>query len=371
MNARGHVFLARGLYIVLAGFLLSGQSPIQERKFLYVAVPGIRNEVEHGGIGVLVFDIDNGHKFVKRIPTWTVAEGQKPEDVKGIAANAKTGRLYISTTKRLAALDLVTEKKVWEKTYDGDCCDRMAISPDGQTLYVPSFDKPKWYIVNAVTGEPIKTLDVPGRSHNTIYSWDGTRAYLAALSSPTLSIADTKTHTVVKTVGPFSNAIRPFTINGKQTLCFVNVNALLGFEVADLLTGKVLHQVAVEGYKTGKVKRHGCPSHGIALTPDERELWVSDGFNSALHIFDATVIPPKQMTSVPVRDQPGWITFSIDGQRAYPSTGEVIDIKTKKILTTLEDEAGRHVQSEKLLEIIFANDKAVRVGDQFAMGEKR
>jgi hypothetical protein len=108
LNARGHVFLARGLYIVLAGFLLSGQSPIQERKFLYVAVPGIRNEVEHGGIGVLVFDIDNGHKFVKRIPTWTVAEGQKPEDVKGIAANAKTGRLYISTTKRLAALDLVT-----------------------------------------------------------------------------------------------------------------------------------------------------------------------------------------------------------------------------------------------------------------------
>ena len=31
-----------------------------EHRFLYVAEPGIRNYVEHGGIGVLVFDIDNG-----------------------------------------------------------------------------------------------------------------------------------------------------------------------------------------------------------------------------------------------------------------------------------------------------------------------
>ncbi|HXL09088.1 MAG TPA: hypothetical protein VN966_02605 [Candidatus Bathyarchaeia archaeon] len=61
MNPRGLTCLARGLCTVLVAFVLSGQSPIQERRFLYVAVPGIRNEVEHGGVGVLVFDIDNGH----------------------------------------------------------------------------------------------------------------------------------------------------------------------------------------------------------------------------------------------------------------------------------------------------------------------
>ena len=32
-----------------------------------------------------------------------------------------------------------------------------------------------------------------------------------------------------------------------------------------------------------------------------------------------------------MRDQPGWITFSLDGKHAYPSTGEVIDIATRKI----------------------------------------
>lgn len=82
-------------------------------------------------------------------------------------------------------------------------------------------------------------------------------------------------------------------------------------------------------------------------------------------------MPPKQLSSIPVRDQPGWITFSIDGERAYLFRREVIDIKTKKILTTPEGEFTRHVQSEKLLEIVFASAKPVRAGDQFAVATKR
>ena len=38
-------------------------------------------------------------------------------------------------------------------------------------------------------------------------------------------------------------------------------------------------------------------------------------------------MPPKQIESIELRDQPGWITFSIDGKYAYPSTGDVIDAR--------------------------------------------
>ena len=342
----------------------------QEKRLLYVATPGIRNYVDYGGIGILIFDIDHGHRFVKRIPTWQTPAGKEPENVKGIAASAKTGKLYVSTYKRLGCFDLLTEKMLWEKELDGGC-DRMAISPDGQNLYVPSFEGAHWNVVNAATGEVLAKVVTKSGAHNTIYGLDGTRAYLAGLHSPLLSVADTSAHTVAKTVGPFSNSIRPFTVNGSQTLCFVNVNGLLGFEVGDLRTGKMLHRVEVKGYEQGPVKRHGCPSHGIAMTPDEKEIWVADGHNSMIHIFDATVMPPKQMTSFKVRDQPGWITFSIDGLRAYPSSGEVVDTRTKKIVATLEDETGRHVGSEKLVEIIFAKGKPVRAVDQFGMGMKR
>jgi DNA-binding beta-propeller fold protein YncE len=341
-----------------------------ERHYLYVASPGIRNYVEYGGVGFLVFDMDNGHKFVKRIPTFEVAPGAAAENVKGVAASAATGRIYVTTPKRMASFDLTTEKLLWNREYEGGC-DRMAISPDGKILYVPSFEGPHWHAIDAMTGDVIAKVVTKSGAHNTVYGPDGRRVYLAGLASKMLSIADPRTHTVVGQVGPFSHFVRPFTINGNQTLCFVNVNELLGFEIGDIKTGKVLHRVEVTGYEKGPVKRHGCPSHGVGLTPDEKEIWLSDGANSRVHVFDATVMPPKQIASIALRDQPGWVTFSMDGRYAYPSTGEVIDTKTKKILVALADEAGRVVQSEKVVEVVFSGDKPVRTGDQFGIGRRR
>ena len=37
--------------------------------YLYVATPGIRDYLGYAGHGILVYDIDNGHKFVKRVET--------------------------------------------------------------------------------------------------------------------------------------------------------------------------------------------------------------------------------------------------------------------------------------------------------------
>jgi DNA-binding beta-propeller fold protein YncE len=347
-----------------------GVAAAAEQHLLYVASPGIRNYVEYGGVGILVFDIDNGFKFVRRIPTWSVPEGQKPENVKGIAASAKTGRVYVTSLNRMIAIDAVSGKKIWDKSYEGGC-DRMAISPDGKILYVPQLEGPQWHVVDSATGNVITSIETKSGSHNTIYSADGAHVYLAGLKSKMLSVADPKTHQVASTVGPFDNVIRPFTVNGSNSLVFVNVNGLLGFEVGDLVTGKKLYHVEVEGYKQGPVKRHSCPSHGIALTPDEKELWVADCANSAIHVFDSTAMPPKQMTSIKARDCVGWLSFSADGKFAYSSTGEVIDVPAKKVVAALQDEEGREVQSEKLLEITIDRGKVVRAGNQFGVGMKR
>lgn len=339
------------------------------RRLLYVASPGIRNYLEYGGHGLLVFDIDKGHKFVRRIPTAGVGKDGKPINVKGLCANAKTRRIYIATIETLQCFDLISEKLLWERSYEGGC-DRMAIAPDGSVLYVPSFEKAHWNVVQGATGELVATITPESGAHNTVYGLDGKFCYLAGLRSPLLTIADTATHKSVRTVGPFSQSIRPFTINGRQTLCFVTINDLLGFEVGDITSGTKLHRVEVTGFKAGPVKRHGCPSHGIGLTPDEKQLWVTDGHNQHLHVFDSTVMPPTQMASIKVRDEPGWITFSLDGQFAWPSTGDIIDVASKKIVATLTDETGANVMSEKMVEIHWSDHAVVRTGDQFGVGRK-
>lgn len=349
---------------------VSAEEVKREGRFLYVAAPGVRDLLEYGGHGLLVFDIDRGHKFVKRITTGGLNEAGKPINVKGVCASASTGRIYISMIKTMMCLDLITEKLLWERSYEGGC-DRMSISPDGKIIYLPSFEKDHWHVVDGASGDVLAKVVPKSKAHNTVYGPDGKWCYLAGLGSPLLTIADTSQHVAARTVGPFSAAIRPFTVNGQQTLAFCCVNELLGFEIGDIKTGKLLQRVTVEGYSKGPVKRHGCPSHGIGLTPDEKEVWVCDAHNQRMHIFDVTALPPKQVASLAVRDEPGWITFSIDGKLAWPSSGEMIDVATRKTLTTLEDEVGRHVGSEKLLEIDFKAGAVIRAGNQFGVGAVR
>ena len=210
-------------------------------------------------------------------------------------------------------------------------------------------------------------IQVHRRAHNTIYAPSGQVVYLDDLASPWLYAADPKTHTLVNKIGPFANNVRPFTINGKENLVFVTVDSLLGFEVADLKTGKKLAHIEVQGWNPGPVRRHGNPSHGIGLTPDEKELWVADGHNMRMHVFNARA-PYQQLTTVALQDMPGWILFSMDGKYVYPSSGEVVDRKTRKIITLLQDEFYNNVSSEKLVEVHFSGNKPVKAGDQFAIG---
>lgn len=355
------------LMLLMVAAVAGPGAEAEERRLLYAAVPGIRNYLEYGGHGLLVFDIDDGHRFVKRIPTGGLDDSGAALNVKGICASADTKLIHISTIRTLMCLDLVSEKLLWERTFDKGC-DRMALSPDGTVIYQPSLENDQWYVLDARTGDQITRLTPDSKAHNTVYGPDGTRCYLAGLGSNLLSVADTSSHEITHQVGPFSGAIRPFTINGRQTLAFVCINDCLGFEVGDITTGRMLHRVEVPGVRKGPVKRHGCPSHGIGLTPDEQQLWVCDAFNRKLHVYDATVMPPEYVDSLTCRDEPGWITFSIDGTLAYPSSGDVIDVASRRIIATLSDEAGHQVASEKVLEIDWDGETHIRAGNQFGVG---
>jgi len=372
-----HIFL---LSLVVVSFLSADvpfsnnhdkilHEPPAVKHYLYVAVPGIRDYLGYGGHGILVFDMDNNHRFVRRIATNGFHPDKTPSNVKGIAVSIPLNSIYISTIESLQRIDLSTDKLVWEKQFEGGC-DRMSISPDGKTMYLPSFEKNFWNVVDCATGNIITKIDINKRAHNTIYGHSGQKVYMADIASPWLYVADAKTNTITNKIGPFANFIRPFTINGKETLVYVNVDSLLGFEVGDLVSGKKLAHIEVQGWNMGPVRRHGNPSHGIGLSTDEKEIWLADGHNMRLHVFSA-VAPYQQLTTIPLQDMPGWINFSIDGKYVYPSSGEVIDRKTRKIITRLEDEFHNYVESEKMLEIDFAGNKVVKAGDQFGIGAIR
>lgn len=404
-----------GYAVCLVGLLLTGswigaqapqsnsmaqQGALRDRTLLYVASPTkISNSDTRNGAGILTFDVKDGFNFVKRIPTFDHPAWEDPrftDEVKGLAVSASTGKLYMSTLKGLSAFDLVYEKLLWTKTYTlGGSVDRFALSPDGKLIYAPELGPARmagtdaWLVINAETGAVITRIETPKTkgNHNTIWSADGSRVFMAGVFSSYISVADPKTHKVVQTIGPFGGkdlpsgtvqmdgSVRPFTINGRGTLAFVNVNGLWGFEVGDVRTGKVIHRVDLGPYTRQQLHCEGLPNHGIAMTPDEKELWLTDNINGSLRVFDATVMPPKEKTTVMMPRHadsnfawPCWVTIGLDGKYVYSSSGDVIDAASKKVVASLQDEFGHWVRSEKMVEVSWSGGKPVRASDQFGRG---
>ena len=345
------------LCIVLlgAGAAPSGQP---SSRYLYVGVPGSDLDTVNDGVGVLVFDIGHDHRFVKRMAIWT--RDLTPEGVRGLelappdatgGARPKVPRFYVSTTRRLAAIELLSGKVLWEASYRGHCCDQLAVSPNGRLIFAPAFGSPEWYRIDSTSGALLSMVHVMGWPRGTAFARDGNLAYLSAWESRRLTVVDATSTTIRREVGPFSGYLCPFAINRKDTLVFANIDGLLGFEVGDLRTGLVLDRVQLDDYGPDQLKQYECPSHGIAFTPDEKELWVADGVGNRLRIFDATTYPPQDKSSIDLTRQPRSITFSHDGRFAYASTGDVIDVATRRIVAVLKDEEGRVVQSERMIEV--------------------
>jgi DNA-binding beta-propeller fold protein YncE len=314
---------------------------------------------------IVVYDIDNADARVKTVKVPQMIT------VRGVAASAATGMLYASYNGKvpgqgaLLAYNLVNDTIVWTRTFR-PLTDSLCITPNGQTIYMASGESTtstSWFVLDAATGAIRTTIDVGATAtHDTICGLDGRRAYLAATSSPIIYGVDTSTNQIIKRIGPFANGIRPYTINGKQTLAYVNVNHLLGFQIADLTTGAVLRTVTVPGYPDDGSQVD--PSHGVALTPDERRVWVVDGEHKCVHVFDVSGVPsapPAMIATVAVSGQAAWVNTDLGGRFAFISTGDVISNSTFAIV-------GHVAPSYRQLEVDFSSGAVVAASAAFGLG---
>ena len=347
------------------------------KELIYVTLPGtLEGSPDSNGNGIVVLDARNNYNFVKRIPTWEVPASRNPEQVAGVTASPVTQMIYVAARGRLGAVDLTTEKMVWQNAYDGQCCERPQIAPDGSFMYVGSDLKDFWYVVNPRTGELVTKVQSPlsPNAHNLNLSADGKTAFMSP-NGKVMGIADTTTNKLLRTIS-FPDNIRVFVLNHDSSLIYSNLNNLLGFVIADVKTGKLLQTVEVQGFGwpenwnvTPRPRiPHGCPSHGIALVNDEKEVWLSDGLNNYIHVFDNTKTPPRQVGSIKTNGGAYWMTPSVDRKLIYASSGDVIDTATRKIVGQLKDEYGRVMHSEKLLDMVFSEGKLVQVSNQFSNG---
>ena len=355
-------------YVPLVVFFLSvsmlafGQG--ETKRYLYLSTPDGSQAQGRSGNGILVFDIDDGHKFVRRIEIPIFEEG-----LRGFTGNAKTHSVYYSTTnRRLGCFDIEKDEVIWERTYSTGC-DRSSITLDGKKIYVPTGF---WYtgddsgllVIDAGDGKLLKKIQVGPKAHNSVVSLDGRFLYLG--TDMMLTVFDTKDERVIRQIKDVGErGVFPFTVNSENSIAYVCLGNHVGFDVVDLKAGKVLHRVlAAEEPIANR-------THGAGLTPDETELWISDQKGQKLFIFDSTKMPPEPKGHVELsQGGHGWVCFSLDGQYAWSHTPDVFDVKTKKLVATLKDEKGNPFSSSKFIEVHFRDGKVVAMGNEFGLGRR-
>jgi DNA-binding beta-propeller fold protein YncE len=332
-----------------------------------------------------IYDMDHGHRLVKQISLPIFKGGR------GCVVDPASHMLYLSYNGdggphgngSLLKYDLVANKIVWTVNYPFGI-DSPAITPDGKTIYMPdgesSYDG-TWHVLNASNGSVKGTIfiGVGAAAHNTIINLSGTHVYMGALNWPYLVEADTITNKIIKQIGPLLPGVRPFTINKEETLAFTTASKVLGFQVSNINTGKVLYTVPVKGYSAPASAP--VPSHGITLSPDQKEIYLIDTANSKAHVFDVSGLPkvaPRQVADIPLRTMigtetpcaydcthEGWILHSLDGHYVYVGdSGDVIDTRARKVVANLAP----LFNTRKYLEIDWSNGVPVATSTRHGLG---
>jgi DNA-binding beta-propeller fold protein YncE len=315
--------------------------------------------------------------------------------VRGVGVSTRDSTLYLSYggdgdgagNGSLAAYDLRQDRVLWQRTY-GTGIDSFAVAPNGRIIYLPTGELStgnEWLVIDAQTGDRIAVIHGGRGPHNTVVSLDGAFAYLGGRTDDYLYVARTRDNRIVRRVGPLRPGIRPFTINGRHTLAFTTASYFLGFQMSDLTTGKLLYTVGVRGFRVAPSFPQSTPSHGISLSPNERELYLVDAANSFVHVFDVRrggKARPKLVASIRLQHpftgneapckydcaRDGWLQHDRSGRFVYVGdSGDVIDTRSRRVVGFLH--ALR--ETRKMLEIDWRDGQVVATTSRSGVGYVR
>jgi sugar lactone lactonase YvrE len=296
---------------------------------------------------ISVYDIDHGFAALAPIELPQLSDG-----VRGVTTAPTTHVLFIAHggdggangNGSVLAYDMVAKTVLWDKHYSTGI-DSLAISHDGQTLYVPTGENDAsgiWNIISAASGAITGTISAGAGAHDGVMSSDGTTLLLGGRNHAQLEWYNTATHQV-RSSDALVSGVRPLTINGDDSRAFTTATGFDGFQEIDLNTGHVLYTEQQANYPSGF--QYTTASHGISLSPDSKTLYVLDTVNNTVHVWDVTGTP-VQKANIPVQPltgnqaqcaydcaRDGWIQTSTDGHYVFVGdSGDVIDTTTNTVI---------------------------------------
>jgi DNA-binding beta-propeller fold protein YncE len=246
----------------------------------------------------------------------------------------------------LAVVDSVADK-VASRVPLGKSLSDVAVTPDGRHIYITDSSEPVIHMLDAETNQEIRTIALPGvqpgptdRDAKTKYTYEQMEGCSSAirctpdgknvlvLSKAGLQVIDTASGTVTRTLpdlrGGESLAV---SFDGKRAYVGTSdwltrgAKPILGWaDLAEKGEGGVLALVDLETWQVAKKRTIGLCG-GIAVRPDDTQVFYSDIKERTMHVVDPSTLADVAVVQLKgdkaSEFTPNGVGVLPDGSKAY------------------------------------------------------
>jgi YVTN family beta-propeller protein len=302
---------------------------------------------------------DNIH-IIDPVTNKVVGEIKGIEASHGIAVAPDGTRIYISEEAE-NTLDVVDGKtlQVTKKIPLSGNPNLIDMTPDGRWIFVAialtwndlsEFPQIKANasggvdVIDTVSLTNVKTIPIKGGIHDLNVTPDGKYVIAGASRGAKppanmMNVIDTQTKEIAWSLlmnpapSPMAISTNP---DGSTKWIFAQLGGLNGFAVVDFAKQAKIDEIKLPELPLEKQTRSGppAPSHGIALTSDQKTLLVNSRLNSAVYAYSVPDL--KLLGGVALGGKgAGWLTITPDDKTAYVANEHtnnvsVVDIKSLK-----------------------------------------
>lgn len=268
------------------------------------------------------------------------------ERVHGVCTDPEGKRLFltIETDHTLRIIDTSTQTQIGLVRVSGKP-NECAVTPNGKYVAVPIRDGDVVDIVDVAEKKVVKSLPIK-EPHNAVNTGSNRYMYVSSMGSGEIDLIDFDKMDYVAHI-PAGGRPRPYVISPDGKTLYVALANLHGFTIVDIASQKVLERVQMPSQHPNlrplKFETQDTLTHGLALTPDGKELWVTSLLDDCVYIYDVQL--KKIVGHVPTGEGPNWVVITPDGKYVCVSNTDTDDV------SIIETKARREVSRVKVSKV--------------------
>jgi len=263
--------------------------------------------------------------------------------VHGVCAPADGSKLFttVEAERALKVIDTSTNEVTATIALSG-VPNECAATPDGHYVAVPLRVGDKVAIIDMRAGKVVKELPVK-TPHNCYNTGSNDVMYVSSMGDNQIDRIDLKTMEYTDKI-PVGGIPRPYAVTRNEKTLYVALSDFHGFEIVNAADKKEIARVDLPPAPPAdcELEPH-TETHGLALSPSEKELWVTSLADGGVYAYD--IATKKFSAEILTGTCPNWIGISPDGKYVTVSNSgsnnaAVIDAKSRQVLATVKTGEG-------------------------------